>query len=381
MQPQAAGETSHNSVDTLSVGNYRSLHDIWLPLANLTVVTGANGAGKSNLFRALNLLKAAASGRFAETLAREGGMPGALFAGPRPTAPRVELRLGVAFSDLRYELIAGLPIKDSFDSRGLFMRDPDIKAELLWTGKRRPSATLMERKNSQLWGHAEGVKLHYELPLEATQSALAQVLDAKRFPQLAILRARINQIRLYQEFRCDAASPVRAPHVGYRATALEDDGSNLAAAIGTILMSGDAEAFRAAVENAFPDASLEVDADERGIFHLQFRHAGLLRALSAAELSDGTLRYLCLLAALFATRPATLLAFNEPEASLHPSLLRPLARQMANASQSCQVLVITHSEILANALEDFSDAKQITLSRVGGMTQIVGQNVLNRPNF
>ena len=104
-------------------------------------------------------------------------------------------------------------------------------------------------------------------------------------------------------------------------------------------------------------------------------------AKSAAELSDGTLRYLCLLCALFFSQTATLLAFNEPEASLHPNLLTPLARQLANASQHGQVLVITHSEQLANALEDFSDANPVRLGRSLGMTLIEGQNVLNTPTF
>ena len=71
----------HFTLDTFSIGNYRSLQDVWLPLSALSVVTGANGSGKSNVFRALALLKAAARGTFAEALAGEGGMPGVLFAG------------------------------------------------------------------------------------------------------------------------------------------------------------------------------------------------------------------------------------------------------------------------------------------------------------
>ncbi len=391
----------HFTLDTFSIGNYRSLQDVWLPLSTLSVVTGANGSGKSNVFRALALLKAAARGTFAEALAGEGGMPGVLFAGAAeqnrsyakqiarigkdenveiqggPSKTRVELRLGLAFSDLRYELIAGLPKKDIFDELGLFMRDPDIKSELIWSGKRRPTGMLTQRKNRQLWAG----ELHYEQALDNTQSAMAQAVDASRFPDLAALRARIDHIRLYQEFRCDAASRLRAPQVGYRAPILADDGSNLCAALGTILMGDHSDAFRAAVESAFPEAALDIDCDERGVFHLQFRQRGLLRSLSAAELSDGTLRYLCLLCALFSSQPATLLAFNEPEASLHPNLLTPLARQLANASRNGQVLVITHSEQLANALEDFSDASPVQLSRSLGMTRIEGQSVLNTPTF
>ena len=59
---------------------------------------------------------------------------------------------------------------------------------------------------------------------------------------------------------------------------------------------------------------------------------GILRPLEARELSDGTLRYLCLIAALLSPRPATLLALNEPEMSLHPELMQPLAELIVLAS-------------------------------------------------
>ncbi len=104
---------------------------------------------------------------------------------------------------------------------------------------------------------------------------------------------------------------------------------------------GDAEALDAAVADAFPDARVDVLV-EGGRFSLQFRQHGLLRPLSAAELSDGTLRHLLWIAALHAPRPPPLMVLNEPETSLHPDLLPALARLIAGAAKRTQVWVVSH---------------------------------------
>ena len=377
---------------TLSFGSYRSLKDLWIPLSSLTVITGPNGSGKSNIFRALGLLKSAANGRFAEAIAQEGGMPGVLFAGPDdnrfarefteggPRSSKITLRLGLAFEDFRFELNAGLPPQVPGDT-SLFTREPDIKSELLFVGKRRPSAMLLERKNSVVYQGSGAQKTTLCESLASSQSLLSQLTDGLRFPELVNLRQRILSMRLYQEFRCDALAPVRSIQIGYRTPILADDGGNLASAIATILEQGNAEAFNASIENAFPGGKISVDRDERGAFHLSLHQHGLLRGLSVAELSDGTLRFLCLLSALHSTSNTMLMAFNEPEASLHPDLIRPLARQLTLTSKSTQILVMTHSQALANALEDFSESATLVLERSFGATKITGQGLLNTPTF
>ena len=105
----------------------------------------------------------------------------------------------------------------------------------------------------------------------------------------------------------------------------------------TIREIGDGEALNEEVERAFPGARLEVDVrDDEARFAVQMVMPGIGRPLRAAELSDGTLRYLCLLAALLSPRPPTFLALNEPETSLHPDLLEPLAHLVARAAKSSQ---------------------------------------------
>jgi predicted ATPase len=95
------------------------------------------------------------------------------------------------------------------------------------------------------------------------------------------------------------------------------------------------------------------------------------RPFEGPELSDGTLHYLCLLAALLSPRPPVLLALNEPEASIHPDLTGPLASLIARASQYSQIWMTTHSEPLAEAVCREAGTKPIRLAKVDGETRIV----------
>ena len=126
-----------------------------------------------------------------------------------------------------------------------------------------------------------------------------------------------------------------------------------------------------AVREAFPGCALEI-FDHKGRLEIGLRTPGLNRPLGAAELSDGTLRYLCLIGALLSLRLPVLVVLNEPETSLHASLLRPLARLICRASERTQVWVITHSEALAGYIEEFSLVPPLQVSSDNGETSITG---------
>ena len=148
---------------------------------------------------------------------------------------------------------------------------------------------------------------------------------------------------------------------------LSHDGRDLAAALQTIILIGDAPALTEHLERAFPGAELEIEAID-GRFRTLLQMPTLFRPLDARELSDGTLRYLCLLAALLSPRPPPLLALNEPETSLHPDLLVPLAELLAAASKRCQLWVTTHSEPLAGELQRLTGVEPIRLAKKNGAT-------------
>ena len=151
------------------------------------------------------------------------------------------------------------------------------------------------------------------------------------------------------------AAPARRPQVGTRTPVLSDDGGDLAAAVQTIIEAGFDDLPRA-VADAFDGATVSVAVHD-GLFELQLHQRGMLRPLRAAELSDGTLRFLLWGAALLSPRPPSLMVLNEPETSLHPDLVAPLAGMIRSAATGTQVVVVTHSAVLREHLAHRRDRR------------------------
>jgi predicted ATPase len=167
---------------------------------------------------------------------------------------------------------------------------------------------------------------------------------------------------------------------------MSHDGADVAAALQTIRETGDAAALDLAVDLAFPGSSVTIESEGSGRLGLRLHQHGLLRPLGAAELSDGTLRYLLWAAALLAPRPAGLLVLNEPETSLHWQLLAPLAQLITAAAARSQVLMVSHSQTLINALhrateETGTSATTIELIKDFGETLVAGQGPLDGPTW
>jgi predicted ATPase len=135
------------AINELNIVGYRSIAEMNLRLNRVNIITGQNGCGKSNLYKAVHLLAQAAKGQLTQSFAEEGGFPSALWAGVRKkmTRTRQPTRsiLSVNTDEFNYELQCGLPIP----STSVFARDPEVKEETVWHGeKRRPGITLLERK-------------------------------------------------------------------------------------------------------------------------------------------------------------------------------------------------------------------------------------------
>ena len=377
---------------TLAVANYRSINKLVVPLGRLNLVTGPNGSGKSNLYRALRLLAETAQGGVINALAREGGLDSTFWAGPEtisrrmrngdvPVEPIVRhgvkrLRLGFAGEDFSYAISLGLPEK----TLSYFSLDPEVKKECIWAGHLyRPASLLVQRSGPMVRardGRAWDVLAQHT---PNYHSLFDQVGSLRGSPEVLLLRESIRGWRFYDHFRSDVDAPVRQPQLGTRTPVLHHDGRDLAAALQTIREIGDPEALQRAVSDAFPGARLNIEPLQGGRFAIELYQEGLLRPLSAAELSDGTLRYLLLIAALLTPRPPTMMVLNEPETSLHPDLLPALARLIIQASQQCQVWVVSHASRLIAALQQDEACNSIVLEKVMGETQIVGQGILDAP--
>lgn len=390
-------------ITTLAVENYRSLRRLTIPLTALNIVTGSNGSGKSSLYRSLRLLSEAAQNNAVAALAREGGLESTLWAGPTVVRRRqargnamsigtsgdaATLRLGFSGEDFGYSIEFGIP-GPSMVSAGepsLFDHDPEIKCESVWAGPiYRPSTSLVERHNGVVTVRGEqgtwDIRPHL---VHGYDSMLSELSDPEATPELFRIRERIRSWRFYDHFRTDADSDPRGSRIGTRTLVLSGDGADLAAALRTIYEIGDRAALEETIDHAFPGSSMEV-VQIAGRFELLLHQPGLNRPLSASELSDGTLRYLLLVAALLTPRPPELLVLNEPESSLHPDLLVPLAALISAAARYSQLIVVSHARPLVAAVLGAAEAAGTDVSLVelvkdeSGETLVDDQGILDGP--
>jgi predicted ATPase len=368
-------------ITRLAISGYRSLRDVVIDLGPLTVVTGPNGSGKSSLYRALRLLSDVAQGRIIASLAMEGGLSSTLWAGPEKfsramkdgeqaveglmRAGPVSLKLGFASDDYGYAIDLGLPIPSS--SR--FASDPEIKAEALWVGETLGRANLMAERHGpacRIRASDSGAWRDVRGGLSPLDSMMTHRADAGDALELLLMRERMRGWRFYDDLRTDRDAPARRPHIGTYTPILSSDGGDLGAAIQTIVESGDGAALEDSIADAFDGATLRVGDG----FEVEMRQHGLLRPLRGTELSDGTLRYFLLAAALLSPRPPELMILNEPEASLHPDLLAPLGRLMRKAAERCQLLVVTHAAPLVAALAEAAECRLVALHKELGETVV-----------
>ena len=359
----------------LHVEGYRSVRDLRVDLHPINVLTGPNGCGKSNLYNSLVLIGRAAEGRLARAIAEEGGTPSVFWAGgervrlQRRRPPRRVL-IGFENEDYGYEIQIGLPSPNEYALATMFTLDPRVKEEYIWPSETKRRMLMLKRDEPSAWlRNAEGEMVAYPFKIVKSESVLSQIIDPHLYPEISSVRSEILAWRFYHYFRTDSESPLRQPQIGVQTPVLSHDGSDLAAALRTILEIGDESTLTEAISQALGGASLLIHAEETQ-FRMSLQIPGLLRPLQPREFSDGQLRFLCLCAALLSPRPPSLLALNEPETSLHPDLIDTLARLIVIASKNTQLWITTHSKPLAEKIEQHSGFPQISLEMKDGETRI-----------
>ena len=368
-------------IQQLAISGYRSLRDVAVPLKQLTIVTGPNGSGKSSFYRSLRLMNDIAHGGVIRSLAAEGGLPSTLWAGPESFSRAVKageqpvqgvrrnnpvaMKLGFAGDDYGYAIELGLPAPP----QGKFMLDPEIKLETLWIGERPGRSNILaERRGPSVRLRAkDGTWAQVGTAMAPYDSMMTHCADPREGIELLMVRDRMRNWRFYDHLRTDVDAPARRPQIGTRTAALAPDGADLAAAIQTIREIGATDVLEEAIERAFPGHSMEV-ATSGVYFELEMRQPGLLRPLKAAELSEGTLKFLLLVTALLSPRPPELMVLNEPETSLHADLVPALARTIGEASATSQIIVVSHSELLIGHLVADFPCHEIRLRKELGET-------------
>lgn len=364
------------TVSDLHFKSYRSIRSLRFPLRRLTVLVGSNGVGKTNLYRALEMLQRAATGDLSMAIAREGGLGSVLWAGERSITdkPRLSLEVGLEADDGERVTLPRYGVEVGFGNakfEAVFAQEPQIKSETLILPGRRP-VTLLERDHAGLWYRDDtGARRQMDSPLLASETALSALRGT--LPEVDAVRHLLSSWRFYHGFRTDALSPLRQPSLAVTAPMLDSDGGNLGAVLATLKhIRGDTTDLDRTIEDAFPGARLSIPAPEKfagfSMIFPEMPH----REFTAAELSDGTLQFLALLGALLAYRLPPFIALNEPEASLHPDLLPALARAIARAAERTQVWVVTHSTPLATSIAEATGIAPRQVIRRDGSTWLEG---------
>ena len=346
-----------------------------LDLRPLNVLIGPNGSGKSNVIEVIGLLSAAPSD-FAAPIREGGGGENWIWRGePKATEARVEVVVephlypGKKHRRVRYSLgfrpsLFGVArLEEEIGAVGPAERVEDGSEHFLT--RRSGKVTLSYRDES-------GKRSQRELPpvdIKRDQSILSQFKDPFQYPELTYLGINLTGIHLYREWSFGRSIPPRLPQ---RADLpnhfLGEDGTNLGMVLNRL--RGDPKAknrFLVALRKLYhgvEDFDVRIEAGSVQVF-LQEGNI----TIPATRLSDGTLRYLCLLAILCHPTPRLMVCLEEPELGLHPDILPGLADLLREASERCQLVVTTHSDILVDALTDTPESI-VVCEKENGQTQM-----------
>ena len=324
-----------------------------LELRPLNVLIGTNGSGKSNFIEAIGLLQAMPTDLAARV--RSGrGVADWIWQGDTE-ANSAAMRAVVQPADQQ-----ALCYSVEFGKRLQHFTIISERLESL-TGQRAVPPIVDRGRNARVAALTRNVKapsetvLEYErvkYPLEGSRSVLAEVKDAEHYPELTYFAKALERIRLYREWTFGQSNVVRSLQKTDLPNAnLAEDHANLGLVLNRLSMDYKVrerivEALRRLYEDV-SDFHVNIEFNTAQLF---VQERGGKVTVPATRLSDGTIRYLSLLAILCDPQPPPLVCIEEPELGLHPDILPGLAKLLLEASERCQLVVTTHSEVLVDAL-------------------------------
>lgn len=340
----------------ISIKNYRSVAQLRFPVHKLTVFVGKNGVGKTNLYQAMHLLHCAAKGMITREIVAQGGLNAIMWAGPRKRHSKARIILEAELENLVYTIEIGFPRPTDAALAG----EPMVKEERLAIRTKNRLVTILKRTGPSVMIRGAKGKMKEHKTLLPSETALSSIRGHIDAPEIDMVHFELENWRFYHDFRTDQHSLIRQPCKALCTPTLSSNGHDLAAVFATVFdISADTADIVEAVEDAFPRSKLLLGVEDglanlSLIFPDEFPNADppINRPYRALELSDGTLRYLCLVGALLSYRLPGFIALNEPEASLHPDLIAPLARLIKKAAFRTSIWVVTHSEQLAVQLSE-----------------------------
>lgn len=319
-----------------------------VPLKPLNVIIGTNGAGKSNLLEAIALLQSTPD-QLLKPIREGGGVRDWLYKGGSGTPVAcldVVLNNPVGRQPLRYHL--------EFTEVGQRFQivDERIENEVPFRGNDRPYFYYQFNGGHPLLNVKNESRALRREDIDLERSILSQRRDPDQYPEVTYLGQTLSRIRLYREWSFGRYTPPRLPQkADLPNDHLESDGSNLGLVLNRLRR---APAVKRRLLDALQvlydgidDYDVQIEGGTVQVF-LQEGHV----TIPATRLSDGTLRYLSLLAVLCHPNPPPLICIEEPELGLHPDVLPTVAELLKETATRTQLIVTTHSDVLVDAMTD-----------------------------
>lgn len=360
------------AIQELSVHGYRSLRDVtWRP-DRLNLLVGPNASGKSNVLRAIDLISVAARGDLEETITEANGVIPLLW-DHRPGEFGWKVRIdpvdegrdiekdALTFLMTIAQLGTGSGYEIRNDSLGNWYKfQQGIENSPWWVFTReRGRAHFFDMDQSQL------VRLDEEVSgtgssgegFDPSESLLSQISDFRnRIP--ALTRRVLEGWRVYHDVHAERGSAMRQPATTQVARRLHADGGNLTTVLHTLYTGyrefrGQVdEGMRSAFGNEYERLEFQPAAAQQIQLAVQWKSSS--QAHAGSDLSDGTLRFLFLLTVLCNPDSTRVLAIDEPEVGLHPSMLPIVAEFAVEASLHTQIILTSHSPEFLDAFSDSS---------------------------
>jgi len=324
-----------------------------IPLTPLNVLVGTNGSGKSNLIEALAVLRGVPSTDLSAAVRRGGGVSEWLWQGDdgeRAAVARLEFvfpagevntKESVRYA-LAFEAVAGQ----------MNVQDERVENSAAKAGTAGPFLFFGYEGGKPRISARNKLRTLKTADIDRTQSILAQYREPDLYPELRRLAQRAENIAIYRDWHFGPRAGVReSATIDARTDRLAEDFRNLPQMI-LKLQSDSARGRRlnqylAELAPSF-DGAVVLSEGARLVLKLKEGE----RAIRAERLSDGTLRFLCLLAILLQPETASLIVLEEPELGLHPDALLVIRDLLVEASATTQILLTTHSTVLLDAFTD-----------------------------